>query len=339
MSKKIISILVAVTFLGACASRSPSNSSKSNPGRCQNSAATKYTYENRIEKTDLRFKVWEVSETEKQNATYGISNLRFDSSSGANIPLLIVPVEGNAKSTEYDAEVDRHVQVKVYESRPISTTLATGVLLGLPLVFAPGWVADSGLGCSEEISTKTVPSTENREPTGKQAWVDFKPSDIRLKIDGIDSSPIVKYFAVNEGAAAINLREFINLKNPKGQINIRVQCLSCVKLRNDDLGTSYSDSQEIILDLNKLRAIEAANKKKIDDAARAAKQKADDERARAILEKQKAAEKAAQVKADAALKAQAAEQKALDIYKDKCSKLGFKEGTDSFGKCVLQLTR
>lgn len=138
MSKRLISIFVAVTFLGACASRAPSNSSKSNPGRCQNSAVTKYTYENRIEKTDLRFKVWEVSETEKQNATYGISNLRFDSSSGANIPLLIVPVVGNAKSTEYDAEVDRHVQVKVYESRPISTTLATGVLLGLPLVFAPG---------------------------------------------------------------------------------------------------------------------------------------------------------------------------------------------------------
>jgi septal ring factor EnvC (AmiA/AmiB activator) len=65
----------------------------------------------------------------------------------------------------------------------------------------------------------------------------------------------------------------------------------------------------------------------------------EENRGKLLEEKQKATDRAAQVKVETASKAQAAEQKILDQYKEKCSNLGFKVGTDAFGKCVLQLTK
>ena len=212
-------------------------------------------------------------------------------------------------------------------------------MLGLPLLFAPAKTFDNAFGCTEELSSKLTPSQTDRVPTANEQWTDYSPSSVRLQITTSDSSPLEQDLKVINGTASVRLEDYINLKNAKGQVNIKVLCLTCKNLNNDDLGVSYSDLKEIVLDVSQIRAIELANKKKLDDAAMVAKQKAEEDRLRAVEERQKAADRAAQAKLDAAAKAQAAEQKILDQYKEKCTNLGFKVGTDAFGKCVLQLTK
>jgi hypothetical protein len=338
-NKKIIAVILIASFFSACASRAPSNSTKTDSGRCQNSKSANYTYNDRVEKTEEKMLVWEVPVESKNIAVYGIQKLSLDKSPTARVPYLDVKILGKVKSIEYEARVDKHIQEKVIEARPISSILATGVLLGLPLIFAPGTVADMTLGCSEQLSSKSVPSQTDRTPTGKEQWVDYTPTTMGLRVVIGDATPIEKDFKFSNGSATIPLADYVNLDKEKAQINIKVECVTCKNLRNDDLGISYLDSKDIILDVNQLRAAEAASKKKLENAVIAAKQKADEDRARALEEKQKAADRAVQAKAESVAKAQAAEQKILDQYKEKCTNLGFKVGTDAFGKCVLQLTK
>jgi len=329
MIKKLISLLVISSISSACVAQST----------CKNSPGTGYSISSRIKKTDEKRLVWDIPEESKLNATYGIANLNFYKVPTSKIPYLDIVVLGKAKSIEYEANVDNILEEKVYDARPGSTIIGTTILLGLPLLFFPGKTFDNAFGCTEEISSKLTPSQTDRVPTGNEQWVDYSPSSVRLQITTSDSPPLEQDLKVTNGTATVRLEDYINLKNAKGQVNIKVLCLTCKNLNNDNLGLSYSDQKEIVLDVSQIRAIESANKKKLDDAAMVAKQKAEEDRLRAADERQKVADRAAQAKLDAAAKAQAAEQKILDQYKEKCSNLGFKVGTDAFGKCVLQLTK
>lgn len=331
-NKRIIAVLLIASLFSACASRAPSNSTQTDSGRCQNSSSTKYTFKSRIAETDEKNLVWDISVESENTATFGIQQLSFDRTSASKIPYLDIKMAGKAKNIEYEAKVDKHIEEKVFEAGPGSTAFATTILLGLPLVFAPGWVADNALGCSQELSSKLVPSKTNRVPTGKEQWGAYSPNYVRFKFIGINTDPVEKTISVKNGVASFKLEDYVSWKNSSSQVNIKVVCLSCVNLRNEELGITYSDTMNIVLDVGQIRSAEAANKKKIDDAAIAAKQKADEDRA-------KAAERATQAKSESIAKAQAAEQKSLDQYKEKCSNLGFKVGTDAFGKCVLQLTK
>lgn len=334
-TKRIIAALLIASLFSACASRAPSNSSKG----CQNTSSTKSTYTARDEITEEKMLVWDMPIEAENNAVYGIQGLSFDKVPSARVPYLEVKLFGKVKNIEYQARVYKHIEALTYESSPGIAAITTTILVGLPLIFAPGWVADKALGCSEERSSQLVPSKTDRVPTGNEKWVDYAPKSVRLSIAVGEDAPLDREFEVKSGSALINLENYVNLKNAKNQLNIKVQCLTCKNLRNEDLGLSYSHTKDILLDVGQIRSAEAANKKKLDDAAIAAKQRADEDRAKALEEKQKAADRAAQAKVESVAKAQAAEQKILDQYKEKCTNLGFKVGTDAFGKCVLQLTK
>jgi len=333
MSKKrITATLLIASLLSACSTVAPSNKAESAQATCKNSPSQKHIYTSKTEKTEEKLIVWSIPVESEFNAIYGIQKLTFDKSTSVKVPNLDIKILGKAKNIEYEAEVDKVSQVKIYEAEPVFTAVVSTILLGAPLLFLPGKMADQAFGCTDVISSKLVPSETNRMPTGKEQWVDYSPKYVRLKLMGINANPVEKTVTINNGIASIKLEDYVSWKNASSQVNIKVVCLSCTNLRNEDLALSYLDNSDIVLDVGQIRSAEAANKKKIDDAVKAAKQQADGDRA-------KAAERAAQAKAESAAKAQATEQKILDKYKEKCTNLGFTVGTDAFGKCVLQLTK
>jgi hypothetical protein len=326
---KILSILLISSISSVCIAQSS----------CKNSPGTGYSFKSRIEKTDDKKLVWETPFESKREATYGIANLSFFKAPSSNIPYLDIALLGKVKNIEYEANVEKVIEEKIYDARPGGTLIGTTILLGLPLIFSPGKTFDNAFGCTEEVSSKLITSQTDRVPTGKEEWVDFSPSSARMRITTSEGSSFEQLMMIKDGVVSVKLEDYINLRKSKDQVNIKVLCLTCTNLKNDSLGLTFSDSKDIILDVNQIRAIEAANKKKLDDAAMAAKKKADEDRVKALEERQKAADRALQAKAESVAKAQAAEQKILDRYKEKCSDLGFKVGTDAFGKCVLQLTK
>lgn len=332
MSQRIILIFLVVSILNACSTVAPSNKAESSQASCKNRPSQKHIYTSKTEKTNDKVLVWSIPTESEINAVFGIQKLSFDKPATAKIPYLDIKINGKAKNIEFEAEVDKVSQVKVYEAEPLSTAVATTILLGLPLLFMPGKITDEAFGCTDVMSSKLIPSEINRTPTGKEQWVDYSPNYITLRFVGINAAPIEKTLSVKDGIASFRLEDYVSWKNASNQLNIKVTCLSCKNLKDEESGILYSESMDIALDVNQIRVAEAANKKKQEDAAIMAKQKADEDRA-------KAADRAAQAKSEAIAKAQAAEQKFLDQYKEKCSNLGFKVGTDAFGKCVLQLTK
>jgi hypothetical protein len=326
---RFISILLISSISSICIAQSS----------CKNSPGTGYSFKSRIEKTDDKKLVWDVPFESKREATYGIANLSFFKAPSSNIPQLDIALLGKVKNIEYEANVEKVIEERIYDASPGATLFTTTILFGLPLIFSPGKTFDNAFGCTEEVSSKFTTSQTDRVSTGKEEWVDFSPDSARLKITTSEGSSFEQVLSFKGGTASVKLEDYINLRNSKGQVDIKVTCLTCTNLKNDDLSLTFLDSKDIVLDVNQIRAVEAANKKILDDAAMAAKKKADVDRVKALEEKQKAAERAAQAKAESVAKAQAAEQKILDKYKEKCSDLGFKVGTDAFGKCVLQLTK
>jgi hypothetical protein len=325
---RFISILLISSISSVCIAQS----------LCKNSPSAKYSFKTRIEKTNDKKLVWDATYESKRQATYGIANLSFYKAPSSNTLYLDVALLGKVKNIEYEANVEKVIEEKIYEASPGGTLIGTTILLGLPLIFSPGKTFDNAFGCTEEVSSKFTASQTNRVPTGNEEWADFSPDSVRLRITTSEGSSFEESLTTIGGTISVKVEDLI-LSKSKGLVNIKVLCLTCTNLKNDDLGVTFLDSKNIVLDLNQIRAVEAENKKKLDVAAMAAKKKADEDRARMLEERKKATDRAAQAKAESLAKAQAAEQKILDSYKEKCSKLGFKIGTDAFGKCVLQLTK
>lgn len=297
--------------------------------KCKNTPSAKSTYRTRYEDLEETMLVW-VEDPNKLTAL-SISNTELIPNLGSDLAYIKVNFIGLKKIHEYEAKARLEIEERIFEASPVSTLLGNTILLGLPLILGPGKQLDNAFGCTETISQKLVPSTDNRTFTGSTKWIEFYPREVYLSISGLTKEPVVKFFSIDKNDISIVLRDFIDIKKSKDILNIQIECMAC---NEPEPNLINGFRNKINLDLN-LRPI----KKVIEDSERAVRQKAEEERAKALAEKQRVAEKASQARAEASAKAQAAEQKTLDLYKDKCSKLGFKEGTDSFGKCVLQLTR
>jgi hypothetical protein len=152
-NKRIIAILLIASLLSACSTVAPSNRAESALATCKNSPTKKHTYTSRTKKTNEKTIVWSIPPAESENkAAYGIQRLSFYRIPTAKVPHLEVLLLGKAKSIEYEAQVEKISQVKVYEAEPGATAFATTVFLGLPLVFFPGKMVDEAFGCTDEMS-------------------------------------------------------------------------------------------------------------------------------------------------------------------------------------------
>ena len=301
----------------------------SEKSKCKNSSNAKSTYRTRYEDMEENMLVWD--EHSGESTALSITNAQLIPNLSADLAYIKIDFIGLKKTHEYEAKARLQIEERVIEARPVGTLLANTILFGLPLLFGPGEQVDKAFGCTEFVSEKLIPSTSDRVVTGSTKWTEFYPRQVYLKITGLTKMPIEKFFSIDKNDISIILKEFIDIKNSKDNLNVQIECVAC---NEPEPNLINSFRNKINLDLN-LRPI----KKVLEDSERVVRQRAEEERSKAVAEKQRAMERAAQAKAEASAKAQAAEQKTLDLYKDKCSNLGFKVGTDAFGKCVLQLTK
>jgi hypothetical protein len=311
-------------------------------------------------------KIEQLAETEKylnkaapENFQFGLHAVEINESS------IYIVYGSKTTLNEYEANKEKVSQLIVYEPQKNKG----GTLLLTPLfILNPGLYSDKMFGCSEEQSSTTRLNTDTEKPTGKSEVVyDFLPlsQHVTLKIESNGKSMILSRIIMNKGMVeSIDLREsfaipqvaeFIKANQKAGIVDITVSCLKECSDYDDKNNQELSFKKSISFksDLGELfksysnylgyqREIANAQKKaQIEAEARriAAKQRAEEDRIKAQEEKQKAIDRANQAKLDAATRAQAAEQKSLDQFKEKCANLGFKTGTDAFGKCVLQLTK
>ena len=240
------------------------------------------------------------------------------------------------------------------------------------LIFSPFYIlsprewASNMVGCSDEISSVTQLNKANQKPTGEKFVVEdyFPNKTIRLKIEANGKSfeqsvslqdKQASYFVGLGSYDDQDLVSFLKHNQKADKAELSISCaIDCDEFSSgDDPNVTFSKKITIQANLSEayrgyseyIQSIkrDAADKRKIkqEEEVRllAAKQKAIDDANKVQIAKQIAADRAAQAKADSVAKAQAAEQKILDQYKEKCSNLGFKVGTDAFGKCVLQLTK
>jgi hypothetical protein len=278
---------------------------------------------------------------------------------------LTVEFRGNATLTEYKTNREKVTEQIVNHSAIGSVKL--GTLLFAPFyIFSPDkWVSNMA-GCTEDVSTDYRWSAENQQETGNKVVVEnyFPDKTITLKIEAngisflkdINLRDVLSSYFIFLGQELYDDQKFISfIKSNQNLADLTITCLSdCENFSSvEDSSLSFRKSISIKADLSytyksylqyiadKKKAVVDEIKRKQDDENRkiAAKKNAEEEKIKTIEEKQKSIERANQAKADAAIKAQAIEQKTLDQYKEKCSNLGFKVGTDAFGKCVLQLTK
>ena len=269
---------------------------------------------------------------------------------------------------EYETNKEKVTELKVYESGGAGTKTLNALFLPIVLLTDPGRVADVMFGCSEELSSSEQLNLSNEKPTGKTEIVynylpEAKNIDLRVEASGLAFEiPVTlsdtKMNTVIRSSLKYDDPKFIDFikANQKSELmNVSITCLSgCEDYSNLD-NPSLNFKKNLVIKVNlstlykgyinhlsSLRSEAAAEKRRhIDEENRKliAKHRAEEDRIKAQEDKQKAIEKANQAKAAAVAKTQAAEEKNLDQFKEKCLSLGFKAGTDAFGKCVLQLIK
>jgi hypothetical protein len=278
-----------------------------------------------------------------------------------------ITLGSEATLLQYQTNREKVSKVKITPSVGVGTKLIGVALSPLFLLFNPkGWVDEMG-GCTEEISSVTRLNTENQTPTGEKIIVsDYFPyKDITFIFSSNGESfkstvglrdKAVTYYLGTFGNAygEKGFVDFIKKNQNKGLVELSVTCSECEdSLPKDNQSLSFykTINQSVdfspifkgysdYLSVRKKQAYDDQKIKQEEENLRvAAKQKQERDMIKAQEDKQKNIERANQAKADAIAKSQAAEQKILDQYKEKCSNLGFKVGTDAFGKCVLQLTK
>ncbi len=282
--------------------------------RCKNT--TGGTASTRYEDTDEKLLIWE-SDTNKSQAdeVLSIANTEFLTKYRYDFAEIKINFIGQKKIYEYEAKAKLQSEEINFEPRPGRTLFVNTLLVGLPLIFGPGKEIDNAFGCTEVVLQKLIPIHEGKIPTGNSKWIESYPREINLRVSGLAKEPFERAFPVEKNSISIVLRNFIDIKKTKDNLNVTIECLSCNEL-----------SHEFINNF----------KKKIDAAINLASLKKaaiDEEIFTAKENKKLAAERASKEAADA---------KANDVFgnaKAKCADLGFKSGTDGFGKCVLQLSR
>ena len=309
-------------------------------------------------------KTEQLSESEKFLDRQNPEDVKFGLTSAELNNKFWIYFKSAATLKEYETNKEKVSKLRVNPGSGAAGKL--GTLIFSPFyIFSPKEWANNMVGCSDEISSVTQLNKANQKPTGEKLVVEdyFPNKTIRLKIEANGKSfehPVklqdkqVSYF-VGLAYDDQDLVSFLKYNQKADKAELSISCaLDCDEFSSGDnpnltfskkitiqanLSEAYRGYSEYIESLRR----DAADKRKIkqEEEARllAAKQKAIDDANKAQIAKQIAADRAAQAKADSVAKAQAAEQKILDQYKEKCSNLGFKAGTDAFGKCVLQLTK
>jgi len=282
--------------------------------RCKNTSGGASS--TRYEESEEKLILWEGKANNSQaDEVLSIADTEFITKHRNDLAEIKVNFIGQKKVYEYEARAKLQIDEIKYEARPGRTLFVNTLLVGLPLIFGPGKEMDNAFGCTEVVSQNLIPIHEGKILTGNNKWIEYFPKEINLRVSGLSKEPIERVFPVEKNSISIVLSTFIDIKKSKDLLNISIECLSC----NEPVsGFVNNFKNKINMPIN----LTSLKKAVIDEEVFIAKEN-----------KRLAAERASR---------EAAAAKASDVFgnaKSKCADLGFKSGTDGFGKCVLQLSR
>ena len=240
---------------------------------------------------------------------------------------------------EYSAPIIETVREAHREARPVLGMAAGVSSLGLGLFLAPENLSEVTFGCTDKELVNSEPDFAKKSKTGKSEWRDVKTSH-KIRVSGFDKD---YEFSVGANDSKIDLSPAIlNTKLTKNT-NLTIQCVDCNLLGSEEqslfpnaktsiqLSNDFNPVKQFSMEAEKNRLAEEA-KKKIELIAR--------EKEQEILVKKRAKEDEIRkaLDAKAALEIERKKQELpLDEFKIQCEQLGFKVGTEKFGKCVLDL--
>jgi hypothetical protein len=283
--------------------------------KCKNTKSAKFTYRSRVEDSDEKLMIWiNGADFSSTDTMLSISDTEFITKYRNDLAEIKVNFFGKKRTYEHEVKTQLRIEEKVFEARPVGTLFANTILLGLPLIFGPGTEVDDALGCTEVISQKLIPKYEEKILTGNNKWIESYPREITLRVSGLTKEPIERAFLVEKNSISIVLSTFIDIKKTKDNLNIAIECLSCNEPVSG-LVNNFKNKADTAINLTSLK------KALIDEEIFITKEN-----------KRLAAERASR---------EAAQAKANDVFgsaKSKCADLGFKVGTEGFGKCVLRLS-
>lgn len=238
---------------------------------------------------------------------------------------------------EYSAPIIETIRENHREAQPVLGVTAGVLTLGLGFLASPEDSSEVMFGCSDKELVNSEPDLTRKAKTGKSEWRDVKTSH-KIRVSGFDKD---YEFSVGANDSKIDLSPAILNTQLTKNTNLTIQCVDCNLLGSEEqslfpnaktsiqLSNDFNPVKQSLMEAEKNRLAEEA-KKKIELIAR--------EKEQEILVKKRAKEDEIRkaLDAKAALEIERKKQELpLDEFKIQCEQLGFKVGTEKFGKCVL----
>lgn len=157
---------------------------------------------------------------------------------------LMLSVTSKATYAERSGETYRIGQKTSYEAKPVSTLIATTILVGLPLLFAPKQVFNGTVGCSYLTDTRKLLKLAADDPkTGKTYSTDY-PQTFELVVSGLGADATFTVRGDGSVPLRVDLSSLIARAELAEESALTVRCTNCA--RPDDpaalpatLKTSY----------------------------------------------------------------------------------------------------
>ena len=261
----------------------------------------------------------------KQNSTekrefYEDTPIRiFSGIKSANIvdALSTISVFSKGYYEQYSAPLIETIREKHREGRPGVGFFTTLFMLGLFPVVAYNDFVELTFGCTDKSFVSAEPDTTKKVKTGKGEWRDVI-MDHQFLISGFD-----KDYAFSEGT--IDLSKAILNTDLTKNTTVKITCLDCDLLGSEEqnLYKDVKKTVEITSDFREIKATLVAKEKtrRIEQAQH---------------DKEAAIQRVIDEKEDLQRRKET-QGVPLSGFKDQCKELGFKEGTQDFGNCVLEL--
>lgn len=206
---------------------------------------------------------------------------------------LLISVTSKTLHHEYTAPTINTVQLTKYEAKPISSAVATTLLLGLPLLLAPGKTLESTFGCVDREMVSTEPDKSKAIKTNNKVWRDANPKTLSIKITGLETVITETINLDEKRTATIDLLNDIMSSNLTTPSTLKIECVSCQNSlpSSDNSNADIKLAQTITADFRLIKEREInllmkAEAQKIKSENERAKQLKADEDERQRLEKE-----------------------------------------------------
>lgn len=306
-----ISILVILTLsLGGCAT-TRSNSGEDNYGeQCQYLDGQHVPMKSFDKKVDTSDKT-ESFDLVPKKVFSGIEQVY---SNGSKLTIKLID---KSLFKQYTIPKVLVIKENQYEAHPFRGFLGTIIFAGTIWLFAPQKYSNFTFGCSEQVLITTQLDQTRKTETGKSEWRNIQKAH-QLLISGFN-----KDYEFSE--ETIDLSNAILNTDLAKNTTLKITCLDCDLLDQEEQSL-FKDAKktiEITADFREIKATLVVEEKT-------------KEILQTQLDKEAAIQRVIDEKDDLQRRKET-QGVPLSGFKAQCKMLGFKEGTQDFGNCVLEL--